>query len=444
MELVLSGIVGGETRRFALPGPTARAGRSSANAVQLLDGTVSKEHAEFRLDAGRWTVRDLGSRNGTRVNGVDATQPLAIGPGDSIEVGHVVLRVGGDDPGVTRFSDSRGLGSSLRLRVPEILQRPASAGDGGRIMHLLAEAGQLLVLPRPLRETCEEILGLVQKAVPASRLVLLLRPAPGAEPVPIASRRAGGRPVNDREPLALSQTIVRTVLEENTAVVTRDTLSDPSFMGQQSIIAQAIHGAMAVPLFDNKDVLGILYVDTTDPRVEYQESHLELLTLLANMAAVKITNGRLLEAEAARARMAQELATATRIQQALLPPAPSGVAGWSFHARIETCYEVGGDLYDFHMRDDGIRVVMLGDVSGKGMGAALLMSSIIASSRVLYDACDDPLSFVKRLNAVTYRSSDAGSFATLFVAYLDPATGRMVYVNAGHPDAELVGGREPR
>jgi len=284
----------------------------------------------------------------------------------------------------------------------------------------------------------------VQKAVPASRLVLLLRPAPGAEPVPIASRRAGGRPVNDREPLALSQTIVRTVLEENTAVVTRDTLSDPRFMGQQSIIAQAIHGAMAVPLFDNKDVLGILYVDTTDPRVEYQESHLELLTLLANMAAVKITNGRLLEAEAARARMAQELATATRIQQALLPPAPSGVAGWSFHARIETCYEVGGDLYDFHMRDDGIRVVMLGDVSGKGMGAALLMSSIIASSRVLYDACDDPLSFVKRLNAVTYRSSDAGSFATLFVAYLDPATGRMVYVNAGHPDAELVGGREPR
>ncbi len=445
MDLILTGMVGGDTRRFTLTGPLARAGRSSANAVQLLDGTVSKEHAEFRFADGRWTVRDLGSRNGTRVNGVDATQAVAVGSGDVLEIGHVVLRVGGDEVGVTRFSDSRGLGSSLKLRVSDVLQRPPSSTDAsGRIVHLLAEAGQLLVLPRPLRETCEEILGFVQKAVPASRLVLLLRPSPGADPVPLASRRAGGRPGADREPLALSQTILRTVLEENTSVITRDTLNDPRFMGQQSIIAQAIHGAMAVPLFDNHDVLGILYVDTTDPRVEYDEPSLELLTLLANMAAVKITNARLLEAEAARARMAQELATATRIQQALLPQAPTDAAGWAFHARLETCYEVGGDLYDFHTREDGVRVVLLGDVSGKGMGAALLMSSILSSARVLYDACDDPLSLVRRLNAVTYRSSSAGSFVTLFVGYLDPATGRLRYVNAGHPEPELVGGAAPR
>jgi serine phosphatase RsbU (regulator of sigma subunit) len=446
MELVLTGMVGGENRRFALSGPLARAGRSSANAVQLLDGTVSKEHAEFRLDAGRWTVRDLGSRNGTRVNGVDATQALAVGPGDAIEVGHVVLRVtGGEEAaGETRFSDSRGLGSSIKLRVSDVLQRPTTSGDSGRIMHLLAEAGQLLVLPRPLRETCEELLGFVQKAVPASRLVLLLRPSPGEQPVPMASRRTGGRPGADREPLALSQTILRTVLEENTAVITRDTLNDPRFMGHQSIIAQAIHGAMAVPLFDNQSVLGILYVDTSDPRVEYNEEHLELLTLLGNMAAVKITNARLLEAEAARARMAQELATATRIQQALLPTAPTDAPGWQFHARLETCFEVGGDLYDFHTREDGIRVVMLGDVSGKGMGAALLMSSVLSSARVLYDTCDDPLALVQRLNKVTYRSSDRGSFVTLFVGYLDPVTGRLRYVNAGHPEAEIVGGAATR
>jgi len=211
-------------------------------------------------------------------------------------------------------------------------------------------------------------------------------------------------------------------------------------MGHQSIIAQAIHGAMAVPLFDNHSVLGILYVDTSDPRVEYEAHHLELLTLLGNMAAVKITNARLLEAEAARARMAQELATATRIQQALLPPAPTDAPGWTFHARLETCFEVGGDLYDFHTREDGVRVVLLGDVSGKGMGAALLMSSVLSSARVLYDACDDPLTLVQRLNRVTYRSSDRGSFVTLFVGYLDPASGRLRYVNAGHPEPEIVGG----
>src|SRR5204862_8199459 len=103
-----------------------------------------------------------------------------------------------------------------------------------------------------------------------------------------------------------------------------------------------------------------LYVDTANPTVQYGQEQLELLTLLANMAAVKITNARLLEAEAARQRLAQELATATRIQLALLPPAPEDMPGWSCHARIETCYEVGGDLYDFQIRADGSRVVLVG------------------------------------------------------------------------------------
>ena len=138
--------------------------------------------------------------------------------------------------------------------------------------------------------------------------------------------------------------------------------------------------------------------------------------------------------------LAQELATATRIQEALLPPAPTDVAGWTMHARIETCYEVGGDLYDFYQREDGILVMMQGDVSGKGMGAALLMSSVLSTARVLYDVCDDPLSLIRRLNSVTHRSTDAGSFVTMFVGYLEPATGRLRYVNAGHPEPHLAHG----
>jgi len=156
------------------------------------------------------------------------------------------------------------------------------------------------------------------------------------------------------------------------------------------------------------------------------------------MAAVKISNARLLETETARLRMAQELSTATRIQQNLLPEAPTDVPGWSLHARLETCYEVGGDLYDFYRREDGQLVFLVGDVSGKGMGAALLMSSALSSSRVLYEGFDDPLALVRRLNEVTYRSTDARSFLTLFIGYLDPATGKLRYVNCGHPEPLLV------
>jgi serine phosphatase RsbU (regulator of sigma subunit) len=191
-------------------------------------------------------------------------------------------------------------------------------------------------------------------------------------------------------------------------------------------------------------VLGILYLDSTSPMVIYEQENLELLTLLANMAAVKITNARLLEDDHVRQRLAQELATATRIQQALLPGPPRAVAGWHFHARIETCHEVGGDLYDFHRRDDGTLVMLVGDISGKGMGAALLMSSVLSSARVLYDSVDGPLALIQRLNGIVHRSSDGKSFVTVFVAWLDPASGRLRYVNAGHPEGFLVRGERVR
>jgi serine phosphatase RsbU (regulator of sigma subunit) len=159
---------------------------------------------------------------------------------------------------------------------------------------------------------------------------------------------------------------------------------------------------------------------------------------------VKITNARLLEDDQVRQRLAQELATATRIQQALLPGPPRTVDGWRFHARIETCHEVGGDLYDFHRRDDGALVVLVGDISGKGMGAALLMSSVLSSARVLYDSVDGPLSLIRRLNNIVHRGTDGKSFVTVFVGWLDPGTGRMRYVNAGHPEGFLVLGERVR
>lgn len=435
--LRLSASLGGETRHWTLEAGPARVGRSSSNVVQLLDPSVSREHAEFAFEAGRWSVRDLGSRNGTRVNGRPADQLTAVAPGDTVEVGHVSLRVaGGEAPATVMLQPATG-GSSLRKRVTDVLQQASvGARESSRLVQILSEAGRLLVLPRPMRETCEEILKFVERAVPANRYVVLLRESTDADLVPVATRLVRGASAS--QALALSQTIVRVVLDENTAVVTSDAMNDPRFAQAQSIAGQFIHSAMAVPLFDNDRVLGLLYADSSNPTVIYGEEELELLTLLANMAAVKISNGRLLEQEQARQRLAQEVAAATSIQRTLLPDAPTDVPGWSFDARLESCYEVGGDLYDFHQRTDGTIVLLVGDVSGKGMGAALLMSSAISSARVLYEGCEEPLGVVERLNTVLHRSSDAKSFLTLFVGFLDPATGRLRYVNAGHPEPHIA------
>lgn len=436
-ELTLSTTINGEPQSWKLNEAPVTIGRSSKSTVHLRDGTVSKEHAEFVLRDGAWTLVDLGSRNGTRVNGNAVREPMAVRDGDLIAFGSVLVQVGTPRAaeGVTVFSDSPGLNSSVRIQAREILQGQRAASDPMKLVHLLAEAGQLLVLPRPLRETCEDILKFVERAVPASRLIILLRDKPDAQPVQIAARIRGG---NAMEPLALSRTIMKAVLDDCTSMITIDAPSDPRFQAQESIIAQGIRSAMAVPLFDNQTVLGLLYADTTDARVLYTPDQLETLTILANMAAVKITNARLLEAEQGRLRMAQELATATRIQMNLLPATPT-IPGYACVTRLETCTEVGGDLFDLYVRADGRLVFAIGDVSGKGMGAALMMSSTLSSARVLYDATDDPADLATRLNSVVARGREPGKFVTLFVAFLDLTTGRMRYVSAGHNPAMIAG-----
>lgn len=439
MPLQLSAILNGERRTWPLGDAPMLVGRSSKNGVHIPDATVSKDHAEIARHGESWQIKDLGSRNGTRVNGVEAAKPLPIREGDLVEVGKVMLRVTTESgsPGV-QLSTAGGLSSSVRLRAQDILGSTTAkvAADPIRVMSLLAEAGRMLVLPRPLKETCEEVLKFVEKALSANRLILLLRETEGGDPVQVAARYRGG---SARQPLAISRTIMDTVLNECTSVVTGDALADARFRAQQSIVAQSVHSAMAVPLFDNERVLGLLYADSSDVRVTFGQEQLEIFTLLANMAAVKITNARLLEADRERSRIAQELSTATRIQRSLLPLPPE-VAGLQCHARIETCFEVGGDLYDFYLRSDGRVVFMVGDVSGKGMGAALLMSSVLSSARVLYEACHDLADFTSRLNAVISRSTEPGHFVTMFIGCLDPATGQLEYVNAGHNAPLLVGG----
>lgn len=438
MALNLTTVLNGERKSWPLEGGPITIGRSSRHTLHLPDATVSKDHAEIVQHGDQWRVRDLGSRNGTRVNGVEATEPQPLKEGDLLEVGKVLVRVARDGAGASVELSVAGTTSSVLFKAKDILGRPATqtVSDPSRLVSLLAEAGRILVLPKPLPETCEEILKFVEKAIPANRLILLLRPPEGGEPVQMAARHRGGRA---GQPLAISRTIMDTVLNECSSVVIGDATADARFRQQQSIVAQAILSAMAVPLFDNEKVLGLLYADTSDMHRAFGQEQLEVFTLLANMAAVKITNARLIEAETGRVRMAQELATATRIQESLLPPPPT-VAGFECHARVEACFEVGGDLYDLHLRADGRLVILVGDVSGKGMGAAMLMSSVISSARTLYDTCLDPAELMVRLNAVMHRGTDPGHFVTMFLGCLDPSNGTLHFVNAGHNAPLLLRG----
>jgi phosphoserine phosphatase RsbU/P len=442
VTLRLSATLGDGPQTWRLEAPLSRIGRSSTCEIRVVDASVSRRHAEiFRRD-DRFFIRDLGSRNGTRVNGTDVHAPVEIGPGDHVEVGAVALRVTAEEPGQpVLVSSAARVDTSVQLRADQMVEAHArDQGGASPLVACLIAAGRLLVMPRPLQETCDEILEVVAHAVPGTRHVLMLRDETSGELRQIAARHLGGRP---GQPLALSHSIVGRVLEECTSVLTADALHDPRFSAQESVVRQAVHSAMAVPLFDNSRVLGLVYVDSQDPGVSFTPSQLEVLTLLANMAAVKISNARLLVAEQAQLRLAHELATAAQIQRGMLTPAPR-VKGWQIEACLETCHEVGGDLCDCRITRGDRLVFQVGDVTGKGMGAALLMSSFLASSRVLYESCTEPGALACRLGAIVSENGDPGRFVTGFLGYIDLRSGTMHYVNAGHPAALLLHNGEVR
>src|SRR5258708_40048808 len=159
---------------------------------------------------------------------------------------------------------------------------------------------------------------------------------------------------------------------------------------------------------------------------------LEFLNDISDHMAIAMENATLHMELLEKQRMEQELALGREIQSRLLPSAPVDVRGVELGALSLPCYEVGGDYFDFLELPDGDRGLAIGDVSGKGVSAALIMSSVQAALRVAAPIEDDLAHLVQRLNALIYRGSRGRKYATFFFGRYTPSTGLLRYVNAGH------------
>jgi phosphoserine phosphatase RsbU/P len=189
---------------------------------------------------------------------------------------------------------------------------------------------------------------------------------------------------------------------------------------------------MAVPLQTDDNVLGMLYVDSLDSSRRFMREDLELLTVLANVAAIRIEGQRLQETEAARRRLAEELAQAAEIQRQFLPVAPPDVRGLALAGHSVSCRAVGGDYYDY-LRHAGGRVgVLIADVCGKGLPAALLMMGFQARVQVLAEECEAPAELARKLNRGLSAGRTEQPFVSFFFVSVDPASGQLRYCNAGH------------
>jgi serine phosphatase RsbU (regulator of sigma subunit) len=231
-------------------------------------------------------------------------------------------------------------------------------------------------------------------------------------------------------------------MEERVSLLLPNVLEDVRFKSEDSILASGIRTAMCAPLWftatgEGKDsVIGLVYVDSLQHSHAFTEDDLRVLTALANVAAAKIENVRLLEESLEKRRMEEDMRMAAEIQTGLLPREAPRLAGWDLAGCNRPCRTVGGDYYDFAI-EGGRLLLALGDVSGKGTGAALLMTVLRAAVRAHWT---EPhlAEAVARINRTVCQNVPSSKYVTFFLAALDPATGRLHFVNAGHNPPLLV------
>ena len=199
---------------------------------------------------------------------------------------------------------------------------------------------------------------------------------------------------------------------------------------------------LSVPLLSKGRMIGLLSVFNKKAEEGFNQDDQRLLSIIATQSAQVIENARLLEEEKALLQIQDELRLAYEIQTQLLPTTNPRINGYDIAGKAIPAKEVGGDYFDFITIDDDRIAFCLGDVSGKGMPAALLMATLQAAVRtqtMLNTPVDDCLI---RMNKLLFRSTAAEKFATLFYAVLDTRTHEIRYSNAGHQYPFLFSGGE--
>ncbi|HEV7843005.1 MAG TPA: SpoIIE family protein phosphatase, partial [Pyrinomonadaceae bacterium] len=306
---------------------------------------------------------------------------------------------------------------------------PQQATRQGDLLALISKVGVTLLASATLSETLNQIASLVFEAVPADRCLIMMRDEGGTE-LKVAVARLRDRQGEIGE-IRVSRTIMEEVVGKGKSVLTSDAQHDPRFMSSTMTI-QGIRSVLAVPLGVGENVFGIVYADSPIAEGRFTEDHLKVLTTLASVAAIRVENARLLEEQMERERMEHELQLASEIQQRFLPTAPPQLLGYELQGISFPCYEIGGDYYDFIERDDRRMVIALGDVSGKGTAAALLMSSLHAAIHAQASSNNSLVDSIGEVNRYLAENTPTNRFVTLFYAELDWQTGSLAFLNAGH------------
>ncbi|HEY1470803.1 MAG TPA: SpoIIE family protein phosphatase [Candidatus Acidoferrum sp.] len=420
-------------------------GAETGNHLQLTDRRISRNCAAIVLEANKYYLEDRGQRRGLFVNG-EKVESRALNDGD-------VITFGLEDSYQMMFRAASGTSEES---IPQLLTRidhmtsAESTGGGLKRLNVLLEATALLHSQLPLDSVLAKMIDHAVAVTDADRGLLLEAEEGRIESLKVRLARRTGAQRLPPESMAPSGTAIQLAVKQQSPVITEDLAqAEMNLQAAASIVAQGLRAVVVIPLYATSrastegsaanmrrgEFLGVLYLDSKRPTA-FSKLDRQILDALAADAASILDNARLVEKERERQMLEQQIAIARDIQQALLPKNFREYPFLSVSGVNFPCLSVGGDYFDVFPLDDKRTAFLLADVSGKGLGAALL-TTMLQGALSGMTLGTDPARVFNHVNRFLCDHAEVGRYATMFFGILDDA-GRLEFINAGHPSPILI------
>jgi sigma-B regulation protein RsbU (phosphoserine phosphatase) len=413
-------------QRYALDGNSALIGRQPEANVYLESLAVSRQHARLVRHGEDWFVEDMGSSNGTYLNGTRISGPTPLTEHDSLQIGPYVLELALERGPLTEPEQI------IRAQVNALSSNQTLYGHNPAyklqvVLDISRHLGRTLEMDALLGRLLEHLLRLFPQA--DRGLVVLCQ---GDR---LAVRAQHSRQQGEQADFPYSRTLVRRALHEGVGLLSEDVGGDRELKLSDTLASLNLRSFLCVPLLGSEGRrLGVIQLDCLRQGQVFRSEDLEVLTAIAIHVGVVLENAELHAEHLREERLRQEVLLAREIQQAFLPT-DFAVEGndLELYAHVQPAREVSGDLYDFFPLPDGRLAFFVGDVSGKGMPAALFMIAVRTLCRHLAPSAQGPAELLKRLNAALVADNPTALFVTLVHGVYDRRDGSVLLACGGHP-----------
>ena len=416
-------------------------GRALDCGIPIEDSEASRRHLRVTPKGDSFFWQDLGSTNGTRVNGV----PMLEGElkhGDVIEVGLTAIRFELEQQSSpSRKSDPEGTPVFLEtvLDASGTATTAPAPGKTAELLHAVCALTNAIASNYDPCGLVDQILSTVNEAIQAHRAAMFfshgartdLHPCPVCGQIHVIEDGE----LRHAEPgeIEISKTVAQRVLEGGESVLFQDTAEDGELQTAESILALNLRSIICVPVRGKRGPLGILYMDTDRASHQYDSDDMLLTTAAGNSAGLALENARMHQQLLENQRTEQEIEHAWTIQEGFLVKEwPVQDALFQVYGKTVPAKTVGGDFYDFITISERLVGLLIGDVSGKGVPAALTMAQLLAEFRLHARAAESPAAVLAALNDGFVSRSRRGTFCTLCYLTIDLGTGVVRCANAGH------------